>query len=119
MILSLYVILVGIAVILILIGLLKPEESAQSLVGFLFLFLLSIILLNGNLEYETGINTSLNLNYDVNGTLTSTDQIVSYTYEDFSDTTSHRIGYYLAIASAVGFCGTLFSIGKAKWGNKE
>jgi hypothetical protein len=33
-----------------------------------------------------------------------------YSYDYFDDSTSHQIGYYLAIASVVGFSGVLFSI---------
>jgi len=119
MILSLFVVLVGISLVLIIIGLVRPTESAQALVGFFFLFLLALIIVGGSLQYETGINTTSTYGYNVNGTLVSTDQSVMYNYANFDDTTSHRIGYYLALASAVGFIGVFCSVAKTKWGEKE
>lgn len=113
MILTLYGVLVSISLILIYIGLNRPSESAQALVGFFLLFLLSLIIINGTLEYETG--AQINTTYTYTGdTVTDTSQTVSNQYAYFSDTTSHRVGYYLAIASAIGFIGVFFSLRRSK-----
>ena len=39
-------------------------------------------------------------------------------YDFFKDPLSHRLGLYLAIASAVGFAGVLFSLANTKWGKQ-
>ena len=113
MILSLYIVLIAISLILIIIGLAKPTESAQSLIGFFFLFLLSFVILNGNLEYETGAD--INTTYGYTGdSVVSTAQTITNNYANFDDTTSHRIGYYLALASAIGFIGVIVSTKRSK-----
>lgn len=118
MILPLYGFLVAISLVLIIIGLTKPSESAQALVGFFFLFLLATSLIGGNLQYEVGANMTTNISYDVAGNVISTEQTVSYGYQNFNDETSRRIGIYLAIAAAVGFAGVLFALGRTKWGQE-
>ncbi len=119
MILTLYGFLVAISLILIIIGLVKSTESAQALIGFFFLFLLALVIVGGDLEYETGSNITTSLTYDGSGNIDSTYQEIDYRYTNFDDTISHRIGVYLAIASAVGFAGVLFSLAKTKWGDDD
>ena len=119
MILTLFGFLIAVSLILIVIGLVKSTESAQALVGFFFLFLLSLIIINGKLEYETGANINTTITYDGGGDIVTTQQDVDYQYANFNDDTSHRIGVYLSIASAVGFAGVLFSLAKTKWGNED
>ena len=119
MILTLFGFLIAVSLILIIIGLIKPTESAQALIGFFFLFLLSLIIIGGNLEYETGADINTTITYDGGGDIVTTQQNVDYQYAKFDDITSHRIGYYLAIASGVGFAGVLFSLAKTKWGSDD
>lgn len=109
MILALYGFLVAIAVTLIVIGLMRPTESAQALVGFFFLFLLSFVIMGGTLQYETGANVTTSYVY-TGSDITGTSQNIAYSYNYFSDSNSRNIGIYLAIASAVGFAGVLFSL---------
>ena len=118
MILTLYGFLVAVSLILIIVGLVKPTESAQALIGFFFLFLLSIVIISGDLEYETGSNITTTLTYDGGGNIASTYQDIDYRYANFDDTTSRRIGIYLGIASGIGFAGVLFSLKKPKWGEE-
>ena len=118
MILILFGFLVAVCLTLIVIGLAKPQESAQALIGFFLLFLLSLIIVQGDLEYENGAVTNTSLTYNANGEVTETDQTITYSYSNFDDETSHKVGYYLAIASAVGFIGVLYSVGKTKWGQE-
>lgn len=113
MILGLYAVLVGISLVLIIIGLNKPSESAQALTGFFFLFLLSLVILNGNLEYETGENITYTYN---SGNLTNSMKL--YTYDSFTGSDSKTIGYYMALGSGVGFIGVLFSLANTKWGKE-
>ncbi len=119
MILTLFGFLIAVSLILIVIGLVKSTESAQALVGFFFLFLLSLIIISGDLEYETGADINTTINYDGSGDIVTTSQNVDYQYAKFDDTTSHRIGIYLGIASGIGFAGVLFSLAKPKWGKEE
>lgn len=109
MILLLYAFLVTISLVLIIIGLAKPEESAQAIIGFFFLFLLSFVIMNGNLEYQTGENVTTTFTYNNNLT-NSSHEVSVYNYDNFNDPTSRMMGYYLAIASAIGFACVLYSL---------
>jgi len=119
MILSLYLTLIGIALILIIIGLFKPQESAMALVGFTFLFFLSFTLMLGNLEYEVGANINTSLTYNVDGKVTNTDQTVNYEYESFNAGNSRQMGFYLIIVSVVGFTSVIMALKNDNWGKKE
>lgn len=118
MILSLYGFLVVVALVLITIGLARPTESAQALIGFFLLFVLSIVIVTGNLQYEIGSQINTTYSYDATGSVNFTTQDIAYVYENFTDDagekTAHWIGYYLALASAVGFAGVLWSLKRIK-----
>jgi len=115
MILTLFAVLVTISIVLVVLGLTRPTESYQAVVGFFLLFLLSLTILNGNLEYESGAIINTTISYT--GSLaTSTDQTVTNQYSNFNDATSRRVGYYLAVVSAIGMIGVFFSLRKGKWG---
>ena len=113
-----YGVLIAVALVLIIIGLAKPTESAQALIGFFLLFILSIVIINGSLEYEVGSVVNTTYSYDVDGTVNFTSQNIAYTYESFVDQpgeqTAHWIGYYLALAAGVGFVGTIWSLRRNK-----
>jgi len=115
MILNLFTVLIGISLILIIIGLVKHTESAQALIGFFFLFLLSFIVMQGNLQYEIGANVTSSYYYDVNGTLSDTTQIINNVYDNFDDATSFKMGLYLTIVSVVGFAGVLLGLRNTNW----
>lgn len=113
MILTLYGVLVAVCLVLIVLGLSKPSESAQALIGFFLLFLLSVVIVGGNLEYQTG--AVINSTYTYSGSQVSkTDQTVTNQYTYFNDDTSRRVGYYLAIASAIGFFGVFYSLRRSR-----
>lgn len=114
MILTLFAVIVFIALVMIIVGLVRPTESAQALIGFTFLFLMSIVLINGSLQYETGATTSSNFTYDNTGQVITAVQAVNYSYENFDDTTSHRVGYWMAIAAVIGFLGVILSLRRTK-----
>lgn len=96
--------------VMVIVGLTKPTESAQALIGFVFLFLLAITIIGGELEYETGAMTNTTYGYDASNLVNFTTQDITYQYQNFNDSTSQKVGYYLAIASVVGFVGVLVSL---------
>jgi hypothetical protein len=104
MILPLFVVLIGIALMFIVIGYVKPDESAMALVGFLFLFLLSFVILNNQLEYEVGANVTQTSN-----TTTS----INTNYAAYSGSNAHTMGYYMVVVSVVGFVGVLLGLRSA------
>jgi len=120
MILGLFGFLVLIALVLIIIGLTRPTESAQALIGFVFLFILSVLILTGNLEYEVGSVVNSSYTYDSSGRVNYTSQLIANQYIPFTDSGDskfqHWTGYYLALGSAAGFIGTLFSLRKVRKG---
>ena len=122
MIWQLYFLMVGLALILIIIGLARPSESSQALIGFTFLFLLSFVILGNNLEYEAGYNTTHTYNYlEDNSTIDFIQETHIKNYDVLDDNTgvftTHRFGYFMAVASAIGFFGVLYSLkgGWKKW----
>ena len=131
--LSLYIVLIVISLIFIFLGFYKSEHTEFSLIGFMFLFLLSMVMLQGNIQYKTGVF----YNYsclccgeftDQRGTVygahvcDSTENSslyvssISDVYGDFTagGVLSHLIGYYLAVASSIGFAVVLISLRRTK-----
>lgn len=98
------------SVILIVVGLFRPQDSIFALFGFLFLFLLGLIILNTNLQYESGSNINSSYIYEADGTVNKTIQTINYTYDSYSDSTTHQIAYWILITSIVGFFGVIFSL---------
>jgi len=114
MILELWGLLVFISLILVVIGLLKPDQTAQAIIGFFFLFLLALPMLQGSVQVEEGINQTTNFSYDSNGSITASSQSLDYSYDYWDDSTSHNIGFWMAVGSSIGFFGVLFSLDKVK-----
>lgn len=94
---------------MIVLGFYRPEHSELPLIGFFFLFLLSLQIIDGDLQYRIGEHT--NITYDDALNLT-----IETTRADYSTYSSHNFGYWLAVASAVGFAGVLYGLKKTKWG---
>jgi len=117
LILALFGFLVGISLTLICLGLFRPNESGFALIGFSLLFILSILLNGGNVEIETGSNITSTYSYGVGGNINGTEQSIVYDYVAWDDNISHQFGFWLAIASAIGFIIMLFAINKG--GNDE
>jgi hypothetical protein len=123
--LTLFIVFLVLSLLLVALGLYRSEHTELSLVGFLFLFLLSLIIMGGDIQYKTGENLTYSClccnntepytgvpylcdGTDANLVVTSTVD----TYETWSagGTLSHLVGYWLAIASFVGFIGVLLSL---------
>lgn len=111
MILTLYIFLVAISLIFVGIGLFRPHDSlGYSLIGFGLLFILSVVMLTGNLEYETGANTNTTYIYDSASRINYSIQDISYDYAYFSDGTSFQMGFWMSILSALGFIFILYNL---------
>lgn len=117
MILNLFLVFIGISLVLIIVGLTKPSESAQAIIGFLFLFLLSVgVLLPGNLQYPSGMITNTTYTYVNASQINMTSEITTYQYDNFEDEKgASGFGYWLAIASAVGMAGVFYSLKNTNW----
>ena len=67
------------------------------------------MVLTTNLEYESGANMTSSYVIDANGNVNQSSDIITYTTTKVSDTTTHQVGFWLAIASFFGFLLTLLS----------
>lgn len=106
-----------ISLVLVGLGLFRLEHTELSLVGFVFMFLLSFVVIGDNLTYQTGENVTItNTHGVVNGSvvLTSSVETTSYVHSTYSDSsgffTTHRFGYLLAVLSVIGMIGSFISI---------
>lgn len=114
MILELFALFLVISFVLIIIGLVKSEESAQALIGFFFLFLLGLVLINNNLEYETGEVTTIDNTFS-GGNLTSSVENMTITYAAYNDSNTHNFGYWLCIVAVIGFALVLIGLKPTNW----
>lgn len=115
---TLFCVLLSLSFALITLGLFRQEHTELSLIGFVFLFLLSMIIINGQLEYKTGqyLNTTFTYEpiggiYYVNASYET--QLDIYSPANMTGLLSHSVGYWLAICSVIGFLGVLLSLRKA------
>lgn len=110
--LTLFVIFIVLSFILIIIGLLKPEHSELSLLGFVFLFLLSLLILNSDIQYQTGEDVNISFSYDDGNLSISSFEEHRDVYDTFTmdGALAHIIGYWLALISAVGFVGVIIGL---------
>lgn len=115
MILTLLWIIFLISLSLIALGVIFSKEwSGMAIIGFTFLFLISFIILDGNLEIETGSNVTSLYSYDTDGTINGTTQQINIEYDEWDDSNSHTVGYFMAIISAIGaFSSILITL--TKW----
>ena len=117
MILGVFITLIGISLAFIALGFFRQEHSEISLIGFLFIFLLALLILNNGLEYKTGVLRSGNFSYNVSATTpyllnASVSEVDIYaTYQDSHGfVTTKRLGFFMAVMSAVGFIGSLMGM---------
>ena len=100
MILTLWLSLLALSLVVCVLGYFTDDEPYLT-VGLAFFFLLSIVILTGQLQYQIG--ESKNTTFSYNSTiLSSQSESTSYTYTAWSDTTSHIVGYLLAALSFIG-----------------
>lgn len=117
--LIIFCVLLGLSLILVTLGLFKPEHTELSIVGFVFMFLLAMVLLNGGIEYPTGTLTYSNFSYTQNidnlTLLTNSSELVITQYAPvvYHGILQHVIGLWLAIMSIAGFVGSLLALKRA------
>lgn len=105
MILELFGFIMTLSVILVILGFIWSDWSAFALIGFAIIFILSVVILNTGLQYESGATIQSSYSYNTLGNINGTDQIVQYSYVSWSDTNTHVIGY---LFSVVGLLGGIF-----------
>lgn len=117
----LFCVFIVISFTLIALGLFRTEHTELALIGFVFLFLISLNILNNTIEYKVGTNTSSTFNYTyvpvANGTLlTSSFESVTDIYDTVTlgGSLSHTLGYWLAVGSIIGFIGVILGLRKSK-----
>lgn len=108
MILILWLILLVLSATIIFLGYYSEEEPYLP-VGLFFLFLLGMVVLTGNLTYETGATLTATYNYTSN-TLTSSTNAITYQNTIWNDQNAHWFGWSLSILSALAFGLSLFNL---------
>ena len=112
MILTLFLALMALSVVACILGYFTGDEPYLT-VGLLFLFLLSIVILTGNLEYQNGESKNVTFTYN-STTLTSQQETTSFSYTAWSDATSRTVGWGLAIMCSFGTALSLYNTKKRR-----
>lgn len=114
--LVLFLVFLGLSLLLIVIGLVRPDHTELSLVGFAFLFVLSFVFITGDVQYQVGVNES-NTYGLVNGSyvLTQVESVDVYDTFESGGLLSHFVGYWLAVMAFAGFVIVLVSTKKPEW----
>lgn len=108
MIIIVFGVLVGIALVMIYLGY-AIDIPIYSTVGFFLMFMLSLNLINNNLEYQTGYTEAITKDVRCCSNITNyayDSNIITYTY---ANAETRVIGIYLAIASGIGMILVLIS----------
>jgi hypothetical protein len=133
--LMLYIVLIVISLVLIFLYFYEHDHSELGIVGFLFLFLLSLVMIGGDIQYKVGVNetytygclcceqgTVIGDDYtrgqppegctNENATIAviGVDKVDDYSTFTAGGVLSHTVGYYLAVAAAVGFIGVFLGL---------
>jgi len=118
--LLLFCVFLALTIILIALGLFRAEHTELSLIGFLFLFLLSFSIIGENIDYKVGTDTNITYHYvegDAIGKINHTSKISRDVYDTATvgSTNSHRFGYWLAVCSIIGFAGVILGMRRQKF----
>lgn len=133
--LMLYIVLIVISLVLIFLYFYEPDHSELGIVGFLFLFLLSLVMIGGDIQYKTGVNETYTYgclcceqgsvvgdeytrgeppvgctNENATIAVIAVDKVDNYATFTAGGVLSHTVGYYLAVAAAVGFIGVFLGL---------
>lgn len=127
MILWIYLAFLLISFILIGFSLFRPEHTELGIAGFTFLFILSFVMITGDIQYKVGINETITHSclcceqdgstYLCDGSSenfsiqpTQIERVDVYATWVAGGTLSHTVGYLLAVISVVGLIGTFVSL---------
>lgn len=108
MILTLFILLLGLSIVLVGLGYFTADGPFVP-VGLFFIFLLSIVILNKGLEYQTGEQMNVSFSYS-NGSVSRQVVDTTYYYGTWNDTTSRWVGYLMAICAGFGFAISLANL---------
>jgi len=115
--LILFCVFLSLSLALVALGLFRPEHTELSLIGFVFLFLLSFLIIGNDIQYKVGEITNTTYDY-YNGSIINasyTHNIDIYATFTASGTLSHTFGYWLAIASVFGFIAVIIGLKRQRF----
>lgn len=102
MIIALWISLLFLSLVICILGY-YTDEAPYLTVGLFFLFLLGIVIVTGQLQYQTGEAKNVTFNYDNNSNIIGQAETTAFSYAGWSDTTSHTVGYLLSAIGGIGF----------------
>lgn len=113
----LYLALLLISLILVALSLYRNDHAELGIVGFTFIFLLSFVMIGGDIQYKVGTNTTYTYDcFDPCETGENSTQIATEVTTDVYDTftaggtLSRTVGYWLAVLGVVGLIGVFVSL---------
>jgi hypothetical protein len=131
MLLTLFIVFIGLSLLLVFLGY-YSKESLFSIIGWSFIFFLSIgILIPGNLEYKTGTNEAYTyMCYECignsipgmatdNSTITLSSIIITDQLAKYDGTSSRFFGIWLMFTSIAGIAISLSEVQSAFSGKKD
>ena len=133
MILWVYLALLIISLVLVTLSLLRDDHTELGIAGFTFLFILSFVMIAGDIQYKVGVNETntyaclccddgVVIGEPIRGvpqqgcledatlSVVSVEKVDVYNTWSAGGTLSHTVGYLLAVISVIGLIGTFVSI---------
>lgn len=112
--LTLFIVFVALSLVLIVLGFWRTEHTELPLVGFFFLFLMGLLLINNDVQYKVGTDTNTSYIY-TNSSNTSLFRSTEIAVDQYAPVTAtsgllHQIGYWVAVVSAAAFAILLFNL---------
>lgn len=116
MITTIFIILLILALSLIIAGF-YTKAPPVNLTGYLFLFILGLVLLTGGLQYKSGSSTTFNYSNTTLISQNTTDQYSNYDNEIIQGITlNHVLGFFISCLGALGWIITLTNLEAYKGG---
>lgn len=107
MLLTVFLTLGGLSLVLVTLGLAAPAHGELTIVGLVFLILLSLVLINGNLEVKTGEVSTVTYSYN-GSTLISTSENMTNQTTPVSGTMPY--GIPMGLMGGIGIAIYLFTL---------
>ena len=109
--LALFVVFGTLALIMVGFGLYRQEHSELTIIGFVFLFLLAMLLITSDLKVQTGSERNITYNCSTeNITIGYETARNIYTPVVWDGILNKTFGYWLAVCSVVGFIGVIVGL---------